>query len=188
MIQQYISVSECKFWLIILSYSTVEGDGNGTSAWIGSTAVRWLCWNNCGQGTFFSFLCQTSLFMLIRFIILIFVFWVFPQTFSDADLKGDGKIDPDEWKEFVSKNPSLIKNMTLPYLKWVASSLSLWIVHNLVAIVRSVLNVPPKFKLLTLGTPFFFLQGYNFGVSQLRVKNWSWRFRNIAESYQSCHF
>jgi serine/threonine-protein phosphatase 2B regulatory subunit len=63
--------------------------------------------------------------MLIRFIILIFVFWVFPQSFSDADLKGDGKIDPDEWKEFVSKNPSLIKNMTLPYLKWVASSLSL---------------------------------------------------------------
>lgn len=39
------------------------------------------------------------------------------KTFNQADSNGDGRIDKDEWKEFASKNPALLKNMTLPYLK-----------------------------------------------------------------------
>ena len=42
---------------------------------------------------------------------------ILDNTFSEMDRDRDGKIDKSDWHAYVTKNPSLLRIMTLPYLR-----------------------------------------------------------------------
>ncbi|XP_034208781.1 calcineurin B-like protein 2 isoform X6 [Prunus dulcis] len=90
------------------------------------------------------------------------------KTFADADSDKDDKISKDEWKAFALQHPTLLKNMTLPHLKYLLTAIPLLLIllRFYHCFQRSFSNHP---------LPFLCFQGHHDSLPELYFQHRSRR-------------
>ncbi|KAM3699518.1 hypothetical protein ACJW31_05G031400 [Castanea mollissima] len=63
---------------------------------------------------------------------------IIDKTFADIDADMDGKISKEEWRAFAVGHPTLLKNMTLAYLKYLTSSIHFVVNFITIIIVTTI--------------------------------------------------